>query len=248
MRIAAIIPARLGSTRLPGKPLAMLGGKPLVVRTALQAQKCKEIDNVVIATDAPQIVEAAKRHHVEAKLTRSDHASGTDRVAEVAHGLNCEAVINLQGDEPFVDPQDLSAMARALRTQVSDMITLRSSIDNPADLTNPNVVKVVTREDGLAMYFSRAPIPFERAGHGDLAHVYRHIGVYGYQRHTLEQLCKYPVHALEKRERLEQLRALVHGLTILVLDAKTVAQGIDTPEDLAQAQTRVEALGETAFP
>jgi len=248
MRTVIVIPARLDSTRLPHKALEILGGVPIIARTAAQARKSRRADRVLIATDAPTIAEAVTAHGGEAVLTREDHASGTDRVAEAVDPLDAELIVNLQGDEPFVDPADLDALFEALETTGADLATLRAPIGTIAEWHDPNVVKVVSRDDGTALYFSRAPIPFDRAESGDVGGAFRHIGVYGYRRSALIRLSQTPAHQLERRERLEQLRALALGMTIAVIDARTDALGIDTKEDLTRARARVEELGEAAFP
>ena len=248
MRTAIVIPARLAATRLPDKPLALIGGRPLVVRTLLQAQKCRGVDTVIVATDSPAIFTAVRSHGGTAMMTRADHASGTDRVAEVVHAIDAELVVNLQGDEPFVNPRDLETIIAGLKRDVTGLVTLRAPIGNTADFASPNVVKVVVNADDLALYFSRAPIPFERQQRGDLTGVWRHVGVYGYRREALFELAETSPQPLEIREGLEQLRALTLGIPILVLPAETLARGIDTAEDLAWARARYEELGEAAFP
>ena len=247
MRTAILIPARLQATRLPGKPLAKLGDVPLVVRVAMQCCLVPDVQ-VAVATDSPQIFDAVTSHGLRAIMTHSGHASGTDRVAEAAAQLDCENIINAQGDEPFIDPRDLFAIAAALRHGTCDMVTLKRPITDRQDLDNPNVTKVVTRDDGTALYFSRAPIPFDRRGDLPVTGTFRHIGVYGFRRQALDALCSRGPHPLEEREGLEQLRALAMGLAIAVLPANTDARGIDTAEDLAWARARVARLGEAAFP
>ena len=247
MRTAILIPARMQATRLPGKPLAKLGNVPLVVRVAMQCCRVPNVQ-VAVATDAPQIFDAVVSHGLHAIMTRTDHASGTDRVAEAAAQLECDCIINAQGDEPFIDPSDLAALAAALRAGACDMVTLKRPLIHAEDFHNPNVTKVVTRDDGTALYFSRAPIPFDRHGGLPVTGTFRHIGVYGFRRQALSALCSRGPHPLEEREGLEQLRALAMGLTIAVLPANTDARGIDTEEDLAWARARVARLGEAAFP
>ncbi|MEK7706086.1 MAG: 3-deoxy-manno-octulosonate cytidylyltransferase [Myxococcota bacterium] len=248
MRSAIIIPARLGATRLPRKPLATLGGLPLIVRVMQQARKCRAVDDVVVATDSEEIAAAVERHGGRAVMTSPSHPSGSDRVAEAATRLAVDLVINLQGDEPFVVPSDLERMLKPLAEGRCDIVTLRAPIVTREELVDPSAVKVVCRDDGMALYFSRATIPYERAQTGDIAGTYRHIGVYGYRRAALERLVQSPVHPLETREGLEQLRALALGQRILVLDGETQTRGIDTPLDLAAAEQRVHTLGEAAFP
>ncbi len=248
MRTVIAIPARLESTRLPNKPLTILGDVPLVARTAAQARKSRRADRVLVATDADAVVAAVTAHGAEAVLTRDDHASGTDRVAEAVAGTDAELVVNLQADEPFVDPADLDALFDVLEDTGADLATLRAPIEGPAEWRDPNVVKVVCRDDGTALYFSRAAVPYDRARSDDVAGVYRHVGVYGYRREALVRLSRAPVHALERREGLEQLRALALGMSIAVIDSRSGSLGIDTAEDLTRARARVAELGEAAFP
>ncbi len=250
MRTLIIIPARLAASRLPGKPLADLGGIPLVVRVAQQAALCPGVDLVSIATDAPEVFAAARLHGVAALMTRSDHASGTDRVAEAAYRLEGDVVLNVQGDEPFVDPTDLHALVSALQAGRADMATLKRPITCWETATDPNVVKVVSRDDGLAMYFSRALVPHlqQKSFGAQSPLVFGHIGVYGYTRQALQTWRRTPVHPLEQAEGLEQLRAMAAGLSIAVLAAHTLGRGIDTPADLAWARQRLATLGQAAFP
>lgn len=248
MRTAIVIPARLGATRLPGKPLLTLGGVPLVVRVARQARKCKHAGEIVVATDSQQIADAVTSHGERAVLTSAAHQSGTDRVAEAVAQLAPDFVLNVQGDEPFVDPVDLDVLASALESGGPDMVTLERPITTREELLDPNVVKVVVTDERRALYFSRAPVPYDRSGGADFTGARRHVGVYGYTRDALRRMTRAPVHPMERREGLEQLRALAMGMHIEVLPARTAGRGIDTEEDLAWARARVESLGEAAFP
>lgn len=246
MRTAIVIPARLSAVRLPRKPLAMLGELPLVIRVAQQAHKCPNTDHVAIATDSDEIHATARAHGIDALLTRADHPSGTDRVAEAAAVLGVEVVVNLQGDEPFVDPWDLFQMIRALTETQTPAATLRYPLTSEIEARDSNVVKVVTTDRNQALYFSRAPIPYHRTPTGNWGH--RHLGVYGYQRTVLDRWVALPPHPLEQAEGLEQLRALAAGIPITLLDARGLARGIDSPEDLAWAQVYVQQHGDRAFP
>ncbi|MBI5509354.1 MAG: 3-deoxy-manno-octulosonate cytidylyltransferase [Deltaproteobacteria bacterium] len=248
MRTAIVIPARLAATRLPNKPLALLGDTPLVVRTMRQAMKCRSATRVIVATDSDAIAAAVRAHGGTPMLTRAEHSSGTDRIAEVAADLDVDLVLNLQGDEPFVDPGDLETVIDGLASQTVEMATLKAPVEDDDALQNPNVVKVVSRDDHQALYFSRAPIPFARHGGAPLTGVWRHVGVYGYRKDALLRLAATPPHFLEQREGLEQLRALALGFRILVLAARGRARGIDTEDDLLWARARVSELGEAAFP
>ncbi|OGQ90147.1 MAG: hypothetical protein A2289_19805 [Deltaproteobacteria bacterium RIFOXYA12_FULL_58_15] len=248
MRTAIIIPARLAATRLPNKLLQALGDRPLIACTAAQARKCKNVDEVVVATDDESIKRVVEAHGGHAVMTDVGHASGTDRVAEAAAIVGADLVVNLQGDEPFIHPLDLEDLFQILRQQRTNLATLATPITEMWDWENPNVVKVVCRDDGQALYFSRAKIPFDRDSRHGLKGTMRHIGVYGYQRDALNRLSRTPPHPLEQRECLEQLRALALGMSIAVVPSRSVTLGIDTAEDLARARARVQQLGETAFP
>lgn len=250
-RTVIVIPARLAALRLPNKPLAVLGGLPLVVRVAQQAQKCPDTDAVLVAADDPLIIDAVTSHGIDAVLTDPTHTTGTDRVAEVARDLAVEIVINLQADEPFIDPRDLRALIDELATGPGEIATLRRPIADSQELRDPNVVKVVCDDRGRALDFSRAPIPFDALDHGngDGAGVaFAHLGVYAYRKQALIRVAAAPVHPREVSERLEQLRALALGIDIRVCVAQTATRGIDTHEDLEWAQERVSRLGESAFP
>lgn len=244
MGFRIVIPARWASTRLPGKPLADIAGKPMVVRVAEAAAR-SGADEIWIATDDRRIVEAAAAHGHRAVLTRADHASGTDRLAEVAlqQGWSDDAiVVNVQGDEPLIDPALITRVAAALAVDEEAVIaTAAYPLTDIAEFLNPNAVKVVVGEKGRALYFSRAPIPWPRdafaATHDALPPglpVRRHIGLYAYRVGFLRHYTQLPPVLLEQWESLEQLRALAHGFAIHVVDcACTPAPGVDTPEDLA---------------
>ena len=242
MKILGIIPARYEPSRYPGKPLAMLAGKTLVQRVIEQCQKAEQLSEVIVATDDSRIAEEAQRH-CRVVLTRADHPSGTDRIAEVAAGETCDAVVNIQGDEPLIDPSVIDQVAGALSD--SEMSTAATPIKDSWDYGNPNSVKVVVNQKGHALYFSRRTIPFVR----DEAELsaeeqmkafpfLKHLGIYGYRRDTLLNLIKHPVSTLENAEKLEQLRALDHGIQIRVETVQYESIGVDTPEDAA----RVEAI------
>lgn len=247
MSTAVVIPARLASARLPDKPLLELGGVPLVVRTAWQAQKAK-LGRVIIATDAEAVAEAAGNYGLDVVHTGVEHTSGTERVAEVARRLGLTAVVNVQADEPFVHPNDVAALGRTIETGQVDLATLRRPIHDATAFANPNIVKVVCDDAGNALYFSRAPIPFDRDGSWGLESVFCHVGLYAYGQHALAALAAAAPHPLEQREKLEQLRALAMGLKIRVLDAQYSGLGIDTPDDLERGRNFVAQLGEAAFP
>lgn len=240
-----IIPARLASTRLPDKPLADLGGKPMVVRVAQRAAQSGAAQ-VIVATDHADIGAACRQHGVTAYMTRADHVSGTDRVAEVAAlmGLEPDAVVvNVQGDEPLIDPALIAATAALIGPEVS-MATAAHLIDDVADLFNPNVVKVVLNQAGRALYFSRAAIPWHRDGFARSKQVFppsyrplRHIGLYAYHNSFLQAFPKLSASPLEQIEALEQLRVLWHGFPIAVhITPVAPVAGVDTAEDLARVR------------
>ena len=250
MSFIVIIPARLASTRLPNKPLADLGGKPMVVRVAEQAA-LSGASRVIVATDHEDIRAACAEHGVEACMTRSDHPSGTDRIAEVARllGLPMDAVVvNLQGDEPLIAPALLAACAAQISATVP-MATCAHRLHDMADAFNPNVVKVVLDKPGRALYFSRATIPWHRDGFAQSRDTVpagyvplRHIGLYAYRNAFLQEYPTLEASPLEQIEALEQLRVLWHGHAIAVHVTNSVpAAGVDTPEDLARVQAHYQA-------
>ncbi len=233
-----VIPARYGSTRFPGKPLAPLWGKPLIQHVYERALRSKRCSRVIIATDDARIAAAAAGFGAEAAMTSADHPSGTDRVAEVTRGLDADLIVNLQGDEPLVDPASIDAAVEPLAADASiPMGTLCAPIEQTADLANPHVVKVVVDRAGFALYFSRLPIPFVRNGRADVRR-YRHIGLYVYRREFLLKLASLSPTPLEQAEKLEQLRALEHGHRIRVAVVSKASPGIDTPADLAALASR----------
>jgi 3-deoxy-manno-octulosonate cytidylyltransferase (CMP-KDO synthetase) len=240
-----IIPARLASTRLPNKPLADLGGKPMVVRVAERAQQSGAA-RIIVATDHADIAAACAAHGIEACMTRADHPSGTDRIAEVARtlGLAPDAVVvNLQGDEPLIDPALLAACAARIAPDVP-MATCAHPLSDVADTFNPNVVKVVLDKPGRALYFSRATIPWHRDGFAttreQLPAGYvplRHIGLYAYSNAFLQRYPQLEPSPLESIEALEQLRVLWHGVPIAVhVTAEAPHAGVDTPADLERVR------------
>ncbi|MFJ1472427.1 3-deoxy-manno-octulosonate cytidylyltransferase [Massilia orientalis] len=245
MSFVVIIPARLASTRLPNKPLADLGGKPMVVRVAERAQQ-SGASRIIVATDHADIAAACAAHGVEACMTRSDHPSGTDRIAEVAHLLGLApdtVVVNLQGDEPLIDPALLAACAARISADVP-MATCAHPLSDVADAFNPNVVKVVLDKLGRALYFSRATIPWHRDGFAatreQLPAGYvplRHIGLYAYSNAFLQRYPQLEPSPLESIEALEQLRVLWHGVPIAVhVTAEAPHAGVDTPADLERVR------------
>ncbi|MGH7906095.1 MAG: 3-deoxy-manno-octulosonate cytidylyltransferase [Candidatus Binataceae bacterium] len=239
--VIAIIPARLASTRLPEKALADIGGLPMVVRVWRQACRASIPKLVIVATDDERIASAVRDAGGEALMTSSEHASGTDRIAEAASKVQADIYINVQGDLPFIAPADLDALAMPMINQPKiAMATLATPIIEEAEWRNPNVVKVVLDAGHNALYFSRSPIPYARDQDGGVAPgALRHIGVYAYQREFLLRFAHLEPGVLERMERLEQLRALEHGYTIRVAASVTPSLEIDTAEDLAKARATV---------
>lgn len=242
VKTVGIIPARFGSTRFPGKPLVPIFGKPLLQRVVEQAQKARSLSEVIVATDDERIAVAARKW-CRVEMTLATHPSGSDRIAEVAARLTCDGVVNIQGDEPLIDPQVIEAVAARLSSDA--MSTAAVVITDPAELDNPNVVKVVVNRAGRALYFSRRAIPYlreaaNRSVQDPLAafSFLKHIGIYGYQRETLLKLVAFPPSPLEEAEKLEQLRALENEIEIAVERVQYEGLGVDVPEDVS----KVEAL------
>ena len=250
MSFTVVVPARMASTRLPNKPLADIGGKPMVVRTVERAV-LSGAARVIVATDHADIMAACREHGIDAQMTRADHPSGTDRIAEVAAklGLAGDAVVvNVQGDEPLIDPRLIAATAALIRSD-QPMATAAHPMEDMGEVFNPNCVKVVLNQAGQALYFSRATIPWHRDGFAQtrdsLPPAYRplrHIGLYAYANSFLQAYSSLAVSPLEQIEALEQLRVLWHGLPIAVhvTDAIPVA-GVDTPEDLERVRRQMGA-------
>lgn len=233
-RTLVAIPARWGSTRFPGKPLHLIAGKPLVQHVWERCQECKQIDDVIIATDDARIAEAAAYFGAKTVLTDPDHPSGTDRIAEAANSFpDHRVVINVQGDEPLISPALIDELARSLRDDPAvKMITAAAPIQDPTQITDPNVVKVIFDTHGDALYFSRSPLPFQRNPDA-WPRSYRHLGIYGFQRSFLFQFVAWPPSRLEQTESLEQLRALENGTRIRVVLTDELSPGVDTPEQAA---------------
>jgi 3-deoxy-manno-octulosonate cytidylyltransferase (CMP-KDO synthetase) len=239
--VTAIIPARWASTRFPGKPLVKLRGQPLVQHVWERANRAKSVERVIVATDDMRIAEAAFGFGAEVALTSPRHPTGTDRLAEVARKLKSSSIIlNVQGDEPDIAPSTIDRLAKALQDDPSlGMVTAANPITAAADIRNPNVVKVVTDLAGRALYFSRSVIPHDRDGRGGIKYL-RHQGIYGYRRKVLLDFVKWKPTPLEQAEKLEQLRALEHGVSIGVIIVRRGSVGVDVPSDLAKA---ARALG-----
>ena len=239
--VLAVIPARFASTRLPGKILADIGGKPMIEHVYRRASAAESVHATIVATDDARIASAVEAFGGVAIMTRPDHVSGTDRIAEVVGQLPCLAVVNVQGDEPLIEPSTIDAAVQPL---IDDPTVAMSTLSRPFasadEFANPNVVKVVTNLAGDALYFSRAPIPYPRtsAAVEPVPTAARaHVGLYVYRREALLKLAATPPAPLELEESLEQLRALSHGMAIRVVPTTHVAAGVDTPEDLDRVRS-----------
>lgn len=237
-----MIPARFASTRFPGKPLALIAGQPLIQRVVERCRRARALADVIVATDDERIRAVASRF-CRVEMTSPDHPSGSDRIAEAASRCDCDAVVNVQGDEPLMDPAVIDHVAALLRD--APISTAAAPLREVSEFDNPNVVKVVVSASGRALYFSRRTIPFLReAAHGSVNEqlaafpFLKHLGIYGYRREALLEFVRLPVSPLEQAEKLEQLRALEHGLPIAVARVIYDSVGVDAPGDVA----RVEAL------
>ncbi len=238
LSVLAVIPARFASSRFPGKPLADIAGKPMIQRVVEQAKKVPGFTDVIVATDDDRIADVVQSFGGCVEMTRPDHPSGTDRVWEVAQKYeNHDYIFNIQGDEPLINPLYLEEAVTFLKFHHGDVdiVTLKVKLRRADEIEDNNVVKVVTAENGKALYFSRAPIPHVRDTadlEADPMPYYKHIGVYGFKRQALQNFVSLPVSPLERLEKLEQLRALEAGYTIVALPVQEAPIGVDTPEDL----------------
>jgi 3-deoxy-manno-octulosonate cytidylyltransferase (CMP-KDO synthetase) len=238
MKTEGVIPARFGSTRFPGKPLAPIAGKPMIQWVYERASRANQLDEVLVATDDERILEAVRRFGGKACMTSRNHRCGTERLAEVAGSRPAELYVNIQGDEPLLNPSDLDALVVALKDDSrADMTTLKYPIASPEDVADPNVVKVVTDAAGFALYFSRSPVPYcASCGESRPApRHFKHIGVYGYRRAILLRLAGLAPSVLEQTEGLEQLRALENGVRMRVVLACSDTISVDRPEDIERA-------------
>ena len=240
MKTAAIIPARMGSTRFPGKVLANLGGKP-IVQWVWERTKASKADEVIVASDSEEVIRAVEAFGGKAQMTSPNHPSGSDRIWEVASKLDCDIIINVQGDEPFMEPTVIDRLIDVMQENPApDMATVVVPSTREQIANNPNSPKVVVAADNSALYFSRSPIPFLREGGTDMP-LYKHWGIYAYSRDALSRFVSLPESPLEKCEKLEQLRALENGMKIKVIKTNFQSIGIDTPEDLVQAEKYLQA-------
>lgn len=235
MRIIAVIPARYGSSRFPGKPLALLNNKPIIQQVYQQVKKSGLFDEILIATDDSRIYEEAMKFNANVVMTSSKHQSGTDRIAEACDKFESDfdIVVNIQGDEPFITKKPLQDLISVFKDKNIQVGSLMHRLES--EINNPNNVKVITDNDGFALYFSRSVIPYNRDGLKDILY-FKHVGVYAFRRKTLYQFVNLPPSSLEKIEKLEQLRLLENNIKIKMVETNYKGIGIDTPEDLVKAE------------
>ena len=239
MKVLGVIPARLKSTRLPEKMKRLIGGKPLIQHVWQKAIQVKSFSRVVIATDSQEILKLAQSFGAQAMMTREDHQSGTERLVEVAQHAEEEVLVNIQGDEPLVDPGSIGKLIPLFQNSALQVASLYFPMNSKVEYLNPNAVKVVLDHEGYALYFSRSPIPFYR----EVPRSYdflKHLGVYAYRRSFLNHYAKLKPTVLEQQERLEQLRVLANGIRIKMVEAAKDSIGVDTEEDLKQVQMRLQ--------
>lgn len=237
----AVIPARYAASRLPGKALVDICGKPMIEHVYRRAAAARSIESVIVVTDDERIYRAVQGFGGAARMTSPSHQSGTDRIAEIADDLSASVIVNVQGDEPLIEPAMIDEAVAPFATDPALMMsTVCRRIDDEHERQNPNVTKVVIDRDGFALYFSRAPIPFVRPG-SPPAPAWRHVGLYVYRRECLLKLAALPATPMEKSEALEQLRALEHGIRIKVVETQFDSVGVDTPEDLARVRAAFQA-------
>jgi 3-deoxy-manno-octulosonate cytidylyltransferase (CMP-KDO synthetase) len=241
MKVVGVIPARYGSTRFPGKPLALINGKPMIQRVYEQVKKSTELETVVVATDHEDIKKVVEEFGGIAIMTRTDHETGSDRISEVTEIVEGDFYVNVQGDEPLIRPELIDALVQAAKESPEAVVTAKTAIKHQEDVNNPNVVKVVTDKNGFALYFSRSANPYNRSG---VEHTYfKHLGLYGYPKDVLNKFVELPPSDFEKVEVLEQLRLLENGFSIKVVETSYDAVGVDTPEDIEKVE---KILGGTA--
>jgi len=237
MKAIAVIPARLASTRLPRKLLREIAGKPLVGLVYEAVRRSPLLSDVLIATDSDEIMDVCQQHGWNAQMTSSAHRSGTERVHQISHRIAADVYINVQGDEPMVRPEQIAALIQVMENSSVQVGTLMTAAA-PEDIHNPNAVKVVTGFDGRALYFSRASIPYDRDSTNPRYH--KHLGFYAYRKSALDAFVKLPESALEKSERLEQLRFLENGIAIFVAETPYDSIGVDTEEDLKRVMRNLK--------
>ena len=234
MKAVAIIPARIASTRLPRKILREIDGRTMLDRVYHAARGASMLVDVIVATDSQEILDVCRQHGWNARMTSDQHRSGTDRVHEVAQTVSADVYVNVQGDEPLARPEHLTALLQLMQRESIQVGTLKTPCA-PEDVANPNAVKVVADQNGRALYFSRATIPFDRDSRGDIAY-FKHLGFYAYRKPALDQFCRWPESSLERSERLEQLRFLENGTDIYVAETPFDTIGVDTEADLKRVE------------
>jgi 3-deoxy-manno-octulosonate cytidylyltransferase (CMP-KDO synthetase) len=234
-RVVAVIPARYQSSRLPGKPLADISGQPMIEHVYRRASEARGIDSVLVATDDERIARAVEQFGGAVRMTRAEHRTGTDRIAEAVSDVACEIVVNVQGDLPLLEPEMLTELVAPLRGDAGVVMSTLCTQASPEDYDNPNVVKVVLDRSGYALYFSRSPLPYLRGAPPD-GGPYKHIGLYGYRRDFLLTFAALAQTPLEQAESLEQLRALEHGYRIRTVITRHTTIEVDTPDDLERVR------------
>jgi 3-deoxy-manno-octulosonate cytidylyltransferase (CMP-KDO synthetase) len=244
VKAIGVIPARWASTRLPGKVLVKIAGKPMLERVWQRVKAAKGLSDVIIACDEPHVLEAAKAFGAKAVLTRKDHPSGSDRVAEAAAATDADIIVNIQADEPLIEPSLVDDLVRSLKEdKLCVLATPIKCIISADEFHDPNVVKVVVDKNGHALYFSRSPIPFKRDGAPDVSRYFKHLGIYAYRREFLFEYCRWSKSFLEQEECLEQLRVLEAGHKIRTVETAMETIGVDTSEDVARVETYMKAHG-----
>lgn len=233
IHIIGVIPARYASTRFPGKPLIDIGGKSMIQRVYEQCKKTSVLSDVIVATDDDRIAEHVLSFGGKVIMTADTHQSGTDRCAEVisTYKGKCDAVINIQGDEPFIDPKQIELLASAFNEESTQIVTLIKKIKSEEEVRNPNVVKAIANKNNQAIYFSRSPIPYRRNPGVDITY-FKHVGIYGYRKQVLAEITQLPMGKLEQAESLEQLRWVENGYSIVLKETDMETIAIDTPDDL----------------
>lgn len=239
MKKVAVIPARYGSTRFPGKPMAKICGKPMIIHVYERVKKSINIDEVVVATDNEKILNLVKEYGGKAIMTSSHHESGSDRVAEVAKRIEGDIFVNVQGDEPLISTKLIEDLVELSINNPTKVITAKTKIINESDIKNPNIVKIVTDRHQNALYFTRSIIPYNRLKDNGVDY-YKHIGVYSYPKEILREFVNLPHSKLERIEMLEQLRLLENGYSIKVLETEYDSVGVDTPEDITKIERLLE--------
>jgi len=238
MKVIAVLPARYGSSRFPGKPLALINNKPMIQHVYERVKKVPNLDKVVVATDNKKIYDAVLSFGGEVVMTKDTHESGSDRMAEVSKLIDGDIFLNVQGDEPLIDERLIAEIVEQSKQHSNYVVTAKKAIDSEEDIENPNVVKVITNQNKEAIYFSRSPIPYNRSD--KKVTYYKHLGIYCYPKHILQEFVKLPKSQYEEVEMLEQLRLLENGYEMKVLETTYDSIGVDTPEDITKIENLLE--------